>query len=735
MSTLITLSNWKWISRFLIVLCLVGCDDHSQSGISHEQGGSDASDDHSLAGHLTIEDQELDPDQTRDQGIDSGLQDAETGSSCEAGTFQGCASPLHTYVCSDNGVDFIVEPCPLSTRCVDGLRRVISCLGDADCLDDTFCFEGECVAYPHASRGDSNDRCALLNNSPAFNPEVQCRWTGGQVSGQPLVIDLDADDVPEILVVSGGNVVAISGETCEEVGRSIGQFFSGESSLAAGDIDADGEVEIIAMGGFGSITALNRDLTPQWTAVTRVFGIASAPAIADLDGDGAPEVIAGGTALNGEDGTVHALSPMEPVSHGFGPIPAIADVDGDGAQEILYGNRMYSADMIDLSSSELRALTPGHVAVADFDPVTPEPEVAVVTGVSRVRVQRLSGEVIFGPYAVPDSVWAGGAPNVADFDGDGFPEIGTAGSHNYAVFDLECVGNPLPEGCEAEGIRWTKSSRDSSSGSTGSTTFDFDGDGRVEVVYNDECFLRVYDGSTGEVLLALPNTTGTLIEAPIVADADGDGRSEIIVSSDQGFPCDEPDPHTGTAPRQTQGVTVIRDGSERWVRSRRIWNQNAYSITNVAEDGSIPAIPEPNWLRFNSFRENLQPDGKSHEAPDLTIRGDEVTRTSCGEVTLKATISNRGAQLISSGIRYTFSLEDHTPLTQPPLCDGETVSRLAVGESIEVRCVWREAPSENTVVWVYIDLPTDPNLPAGARAECVEANNRSSVFLSTCSTE
>jgi len=42
-------------------------------------------------------------------------------------------------------------------------------------------------------------------------------------------------------------------------------------------------------------------------------------------------------------------------------------------------------------------------------------------------------------------------------------------------------------------------SGNASSNVTGSSVFDFDANGAAEVVYADECFLRMYDGSTGTV--------------------------------------------------------------------------------------------------------------------------------------------------------------------------------------------------------------------------------------------
>jgi hypothetical protein len=103
--------------------------------------------------------------------------------------------------------------------------------------------------------------------------------------------------------------------------------------------------------------------------------------------------------------------------------------------------------------------------------------------------------------------------------------------------------------------------------------FDFDGDGSAEVVYSDEHYLRIYKGSTGDVLWQTCNTTGTLREFPLVADVDNDGRADIVAVSNNysSITCE--------ATKQT-GVRIYGDAKGQWVRTRRIWNQHAYHVTN-----------------------------------------------------------------------------------------------------------------------------------------------------------
>src|SRR5678815_1864953 len=102
--------------------------------------------------------------------------------------------------------------------------------------------------------------------------------------------------------------------------------------------------------------------------------------------------------------------------------------------------------------------------------------------------------------------------------------------------DFDCAKGGA--GCSATPyVRWAQPSQDASSKQTGSSIFDFDGDGRAEVVYADECFLRVYEGATGRVLYSAYRTSGTWYENPTVADVDRDDNTEIVVNSNTGVTC------------------------------------------------------------------------------------------------------------------------------------------------------------------------------------------------------
>ncbi len=191
---------------------------------------------------------------------------------------------------------------------------------------------------------------------------------------------------------------------------------------------------------------------------------------------------------------------------------------------------------------------------------------------------------------------------MGDFDGDEQAEVAVAGYNDYHVFDMECLDNPLPKECVAVGIRWRQPSQDFSSGSTGSTLFDFNGDGQVEVVYRDEQILRIYDGLDGAILSQFNISSGTILENPVVADVDMDGHAEIVV------------PGHGATP----GVYVLEDPRDQWVEARMLWNQHTYHVTNISEDGTIPLEETRNWNSWNNFRQNVGPNPED-TAPCLPI--------------------------------------------------------------------------------------------------------------------
>ena len=442
-----------------------------------------------------------------------------------------------------------------------------------------------------------------------------------------------------------GVLVALEGNDCTERFRVDTPNLYPGTSVAVGDLDGDFRPEIVAEkhnGGFrgedvSGVAAFDGDGALLWETALVHCGLVMGPQIANLDGQGTPEVLCAGG--NGPEGMAvfDALgtelwrkAPLE-IERGrntWSYDAAIADVDLDGELEVVEGNRI-----LDGASGELEAefeeLAAGGVAIADFDPRSPEPEIAVVGYMTDIRLQTIDGAVIFGPF----DYFSEAPPTAADYDGDGQVEFAVLvrpninqmeGGPSFIVFDPDCDPIWARDGGECntgrdDGILWEKSVQTDAAANTTGTVFDLDGDGFAEVIFNDACYLHLYDGRTGETRLSVPSSDGGFWHYPVVADVDGDAHAEIVVAANEhsalnaGPTSCAPNPYSGaTFDRVRVGVRVFRDPQDRWMPARPIWNQHAYSVTNV----------ERRRHRAGEPRAQLGGSRPQRLPPELARRGD-----------------------------------------------------------------------------------------------------------------
>ncbi len=375
-------------------------------------------------------------------------------------------------------------------------------------------------------------------------------------------------------------------------------------------------------------------------------------------------------------------------------------------------------------------LSAGQVAVAELGnfPVAAlgrdAPEIAVIASGS-ARVQTLDGTVVFGPVSIPGG-GTGGAPTIADFDGDGRREFASAGGSDYVVFDLDCVTGGDASGCSTgrtDGVLWSQPSQDASSNVTGSSVFDFDADGAAEAVYADECYLRIYDGATGTVRYSAARSSGTTYENPVIVDVDGDFHSEIVsaVNDYAGtLGCPSTDPlRSSTSFAQNHGIVVLRDAMDRWASSRPIWNQHAYAVTHVGDRGEIPRTSawHPNWSEpgLNDFRQNVQGTLDALGVADLTAAsetGPLMVLCMGTSATLPAQVCNRGTLPLAAGTEIAFRVG---AVDGAELCRAPVPVALTVGMCSQVTCTG-DLPSDAVDLYVIVD-------PDGATPECWENNN------------
>ena len=359
-------------------------------------------------------------------------------------------------------------------------------------------------------------------------------------------------------------------------------------SPAIGDLNGDGILEIVVIGKDnklhvldntgGDITTSTEDVIAAGTAL-----YSTGLTVADLGGDGQPMIVAGTKIFDGKN----AVKKFSLAGNGFS---SVGDVDGKPGLEVITSTGIYQGK--------------DGVAICTFAEPIDEPTPAVMSGVadhgSVVGITQSKVIVYDGKDCTPQksfdkSITGGGPINIADFNGDGILDFGTAGRDSYEAFGLS-------------GSLWTTPTKDTSSERTGSTTFDFNGAGKNQVVYADEEKLHVFDGSTGKELYTADHASYTARETPSIADVTGNGKARIVVGANSCLP--------GAS---ISGIRVFRDPEDAWVNTRPIWNQHTYSPLLVGDNGTLTQI-EPEsvskpWLKkpyLAGFRNNIpQPQIKS----------------------------------------------------------------------------------------------------------------------------
>jgi hypothetical protein len=595
------------------------------------------------------------------------------------------------------------------------------CKDDFDCLeDDTYCdlTLEKCLPTPKATM------CTLPASFDKIELLTEWHWAGVMFNGKlyenvldtPAIGDVSGDGIPDVVVApyAGNNpndniLVALKGKPATPDGEVLwvlgGADAPVDEMVALANLDADPALEIVYQLRSGGIRIINGD-GPTPTEIARrpdavPKDVRMAPAIADMNQDGTPDIVLGCRVLNGKSPGMVATDlfdrgPCLSHSQNLSAV-SVADLDGDGLPDVTNGDTAYGLDMAGTVKTLWdRTGTPrGIPAVADLNS-DGKPEVIVIhdgqievldgaTGAVRVGV---GGTWANGTFLLPATPGGdpglGGAPTVADFDNDGLPEVAAAGKGYYAVYDPDCL-TPAPRqnGKCAQGpnsgpfILWASLTQDLSSSATGSSVFDFQGDGANEVIYNDECFLHVYDGRNGSELLSdnmgnrgpRPNSTRTRHEYPVVADVDLDGNSEIIVTANRDEYLRDKCPEKwraqlGRAPdvplppdiaNGTAGVFVFGDPKDRWVRTRPIWNQYSYHVTNVDRYGKVPQKEENNWSTpgLNDYRTNAQ-GAVALNAPNLVGKLTSTAKCATKEIILSAEVINAGARGVPAGVLVEF---------------------------------------------------------------------------------
>jgi subtilisin family serine protease/PKD repeat protein len=355
--------------------------------------------------------------------------------------------------------------------------------------------------------------CASVLVDPALHPgwprNLGTMTAGGlayAVVDHLTAADIDGNGTRELLIGYGNSVHVIAADGSDLPGwpQTIDESGTGviiQYGPAVGDLTGDGVPEIAAQDNWGDIFVWSTDgtLLPGWPrSLANIFGHV---AIDDLDGDGRSEIIVVGNAIIVVDvnGVARPGWPVTPGPSLLGA-PAIGDLDGDGRKEVV---------------------------------------VEGIWGPSPIFAYRADGSPLPGwPQNVNpglgSSYQAFSEPVLGDLDGDGAEEI-VAGSKDGKVYAFRYDGSPLPG--------WPQLTKPVAVNTA--VIGDIDADGRPEVIAGNERSLENH--TTSDSLFAW-HADGTVLPgwpvhvsgvssffgygAPALADLDGDGKPDILVSSD-----------------------------------------------------------------------------------------------------------------------------------------------------------------------------------------------------------
>lgn len=502
------------------------------------------------------------------------------------------------------------------------------------------------------------------------------------------------------------------------------KFVVHNGAITVANLDDDPQSEIV----LGAVI-IDHDGAVVWNENNRgeYFGahknyVGAIAAVADIKTGGRPEIITGRDAWE-----------ITGWQQGTGGAPATVTV-----------SKLWDANVANAGIT----VEDGYPAIADLD-LDKTPEVVLVAQGKLYVLESATGQLWCGrgscandgertqPYVLPGSANVtggqtnyGGPPTVADFDGDGRPEVGIADFSTYAMYDFNRTLSGTAETIPATGTnpasgsidpgaiftRWRAVTQDRSSSATGASVFDFQGDGAAEVVYADECSVYVYDGKTGSNLQQLPSSSATIHEYPLVVDVDNDKQTELIVVANQ------LDNGTGQAcPRARSGVYVYGDRKERWVRTRSVWTQHTYHVTNADSQGNPPAAEVNNWDReeLNNYRQNTQGYGV-FDAPDLKVAlSADLDECNEGFLKLVATVHNAGARGVAAGVEVNFFRGKNSSGEQIDM--RTTAAALLPGASTQL--VVKIPAKKGQLLgdhYVHVD---GIGQTAGSIAECKEDNN------------
>jgi large repetitive protein len=686
------------------------------------------------------------------------------------------------------------------------------CANSIDDDGDGFidCFDGECAKETVCTGGYvGNDlNCeAKPSEFPKFSLSLESKSEDQTAVhlGRIVVGDIDRDGVPEmvttnqyskkIFILNGNNTSGVN-----TIQKSLSVDYSpAYTDVLIANIDNDNCAEIFVVSTKWNLYAYDCNLNLLAGYPVQLPDDPGMMGLADFNGDGKVELYARNAIYNAHTGaTIVAPDDDWNKAHG-GPVAVdilsdatnnvhlLTDAIKDDNLELVCGGTIYSVNIAGATIKAEKTLAnyrrdedSDATSIADFNLDGSLDVIAtgknddnknasvffwdVKTGTVKTfsdpitglfTIQTCSGDTGYETKEFYKNGWHRGIGrvNIADLDGDG--KLNAAFVSGKFLYALK----------EDFTLLWKITVNEETSGNTGCTLFDFNGDGQSEVVYRDERFIYIINGTNGAIFTQQPCVSRTNREYPIVADVDGDGNTELCVTCrtvdfvQNGTITDPTDPKYNEANEKNfcelgnarySQVRVFRSGAEPWVPARRVWNQHGYFNVNVNDNLSIPKIQQKHHLVFS---ENVCTTGKNrplnsflnqspflnslgcpkYASPDLAYVQNSlsVLAPKCPEknFTISFQITNLGDVSLSGTVPITFYNGDPTKTGAIKLNTiNVNLSAFQVGSIHTVTNATVNGPGSPFTLYIVLNdggttVPTPIKLPNTNFIECNYANN------------
>ncbi|WP_224995543.1 gliding motility-associated C-terminal domain-containing protein [Cesiribacter sp. SM1] len=634
------------------------------------------------------------------------------------------------------------------------------CAGSVNCKDFFIGAGAACEAQP--------------TQFPTFS--IELAWKSATKTAatwaRPSIGDMDADGYPDVIVTNRPEkTVSIINGKDGSLKQKISLSYEPEEGVAMGDVDRDGYGEFFISGRNRALEAYKYNPSTKqfyrlWNTNTNASGghEKGRPVVlglADFNEDGKVELyykneirdaISSTRLVNGIGNWEHEVS--------FGPVAVDILPDSDCADckglELVSGGVIYAVSLgggaQDAGNLTAVQKMPGYFikesgwnenysssSVADYNldgylDVLATGATGNKYGPTTVFFWDVKNNVV-RTFADPGNNLRGaGRLNIADIDGDG--KLNVTFVSGIKLFALN----------EDFSLKWQKAINEVTSGFTGCTVFDFNGDGAYETVYRDEKFLYIINGTNG-------NNYGTPIRCnsrtssdyPVVADVNGDGATEICVvcNTDDGV-------DVNVDPKINEGeVRIYKSKGESWVPARKVWNQHSYFNVNINDNLTIPQVVQKHHLVFssadcavgagrplNTFLNQspyLKANGcPSYGAADFVVLPAtfKIKAPTCPDKTFTVSFQVRNDGDITVSGDVPFSFYNGNPLQAGAVKLGTTttsVTDMAPGDTLTVTDAPITGPGSEFHLYVAFNdagttLPPI-KLPNGGIPECDAGNN------------